>query len=80
MHTAVVAPFVLNNSKRNEGLFQLLFTINAVRLNSFSFWLRVYEIPTTTTEKTKFRAYGIRSSLVLKIEGEGESIKVFGSQ
>lgn len=51
VHTAVVAPFVLNNSKRNEGLFQLLFTINAVRLNSFSFWLRVYEIPTPTTEK-----------------------------
>lgn len=44
--------FVLNDSKRNA--LPLLFTIYAVRLNSFSFWLRVHEIPTPTTERKFF--------------------------
>ena len=61
--------FVLNDSKRNA--LPLLFTIYAVRLNSFSFWLRVHEIPTRKKIlRSQFRAYGIRSSLVLRIEEE----------
>lgn len=48
----MVVRFVLNDSKRNA--LPLLFTIYAVRLNSFSFWLRVHEIPTPTTERKFF--------------------------
>lgn len=74
--------FHLELFKTKGKALPLLFTIYAVRLNSFSFWLRLHEIPRPKKKmlRSQFRAYGIRSSLVLKIEGEGESIFVFGSQ
>jgi hypothetical protein len=50
--SGVVAFFFLNDSKRSA--LQLPFTLYAVRLNSFSFWLCVCEIPTPTTERKFF--------------------------
>lgn len=53
-----------------------LFTIYAVRLNSFSFWLRLHEIP--RPHKFFDLNFGRMEFVHLKIEGE--SFFVFGSQ
>jgi hypothetical protein len=57
VHTAVVARFVLNDSKRNA--LQLLYTIYYIRCSTElvfygSVRLRVHEIPTPTTERKFF--------------------------
>lgn len=70
--------FHLELFKTKGKALPLLFTIYAVRLNSLA--PRSWNSKTPTILRSKSRAYAIRSSLVLKIEGEGESIFVFGSQ